>query len=54
MAKEEVPEDVKKILEEEGVTAEELLEAKKAHKKKMKRLDRQLSAARAERVVEVE
>ena len=52
--KEEFPEELKKILKEEGLTLEELLEARKAHVKRLKRLDRQLSADRCELIIEFE
>lgn len=47
--KKKIPEDVERFLKKEGLDLGKLAESMKAHKERMKRLDFQLSAVRAER-----
>lgn len=54
MSEKEIPKEAARIIKEQGDDVEELIKAKKAHKKRMKKLDRQLSASMAERTIEVE
>jgi hypothetical protein len=54
MNTEEMPEDVKKYLKKQGLSLEELRKSREAHMERMKKLDPQLSAARAERIMEIE
>jgi menaquinone-dependent protoporphyrinogen IX oxidase len=49
----EISEKVREMLKEIGLDAEELVESKKAHIKRMKKLDRQIVAAMAKRNEEV-
>lgn len=47
MSEEEEIEEVKKLLSESGIDFDEYVEAKKAHVKRVKRLDKQLLASRS-------
>jgi len=48
MSKKEDIEEFKKLMKEKGMDFEEYLEAKKAHLKRIKRLDEQLLASKSE------
>jgi len=54
MSEEKIPEDIKKFLKEQGLSLEKLRKSREAHMKRIKKLGPQLSAARAERIMEIE
>ena len=53
MKNEELPEELKKMLKIQGLTLKELVESKKAHLERVKRIKKQLNVARSMRTIEV-